>query len=91
MQRDWLGHILQTLVILVMIFAGIGVPFAYWASGVTEKVASLSIKGDRADHDISELRQTQTLITNQLFEVNKVMTRIDTQLEGIKDGLRPKR
>lgn len=91
MQRDWLGHVLQTLVILVMIFAGIGVPFAYWASGVTEKVATLSIKGDRADHDIIELRQTQTLVTNQLFEVNKGITRIDTQLEGIKDGLRPKR
>ena len=42
MQRDWLGHVLQTLVILVMIFAGIGVPFAYWASGVREMVATLS-------------------------------------------------
>ncbi len=91
MQRDWLGHILQTLVILVMIFAGIGVPFAYWASGVTEKVGALTIRGERADHDIIELRQTNVLVTNQLFDVNKQLTRIDTQLEGIKDGLRPKR
>ena len=86
-QRDWLGHTLQTLVVL----AAVGVPFAYWANNMTERVGALTIKGERAERDIIELHQVQALVTNQLTEANKQLTRIDTQLEGIKDGLRPKR
>jgi hypothetical protein len=86
-QRDWLGHILQTLVILV----AVGVPFAYWANSVTRDVATLSARADRMDRDMLEQRQFQTLITTQQLEASRTLTRIDTQLGDIKERLIPKR
>ena len=86
-QRDWVGHGLQLVAILVVI----GGPLAFWGVSMNTTVATLSQRVDRQDHDITEQRQTQTLVTNQLLDVNKQLTRIDTLLGDVREQFKPKR
>lgn len=83
MQRDWVGHVVQALAI----FVALGLPLAYWGSNINATVAILMSRVDRQDHDINDQRLTQTLVTGQLLDVNKTLTRIDTQLGDIRERL----
>ena len=84
--RDWLGHGLQLLGILVIF----GLPMLYWGSGVNTSIATLSTNTTRNERDISDVRGGQVIVSNQLADVNKQLTRIDTQISDfLRDQLRP--
>lgn len=90
-QRDWLGHLIQAVGIVLGMFVTIGLPLVIWGSGVNSTLATLAQRIDRQEHDLSDQRQTQVLVTGQILDVNKQLTRIDTQLGDIREKLAPKR
>ena len=75
-QRDWLGHGLQVAGILIVI----GVPLLIWGSGINTAVATLNERSARQERDITNQSAAQTVVTNQLIELTRTLTRIDTQL-----------
>lgn len=87
-QRDWLGHGLQLGGILIVL----GLPIMFWGISLNTTVAMLSQQVARQERDTADQKQVQVLITNQMLDVSKQLTRIDTQLEGIRNQFRlPKR
>jgi hypothetical protein len=86
-QRDWLGHGLQLLGIVVVL----GLPLIFWGVSISTTVATMVAHVDRQDKDISDQRQVQTILTGQLLDVAKQLTRIDTQLSNIRDDQLQKR
>ncbi len=86
-QRDWLGHGLQLLGIVVVL----GLPLMFWGVSISTTVATTVAHVDRQDKDIIDQRQIQTLLTSQLLDVAKQLTRIDTQLSNIRDDQLQKR
>ena len=86
-QRDWLGHGIQ----LVVMLGGIGVPLLVWGTNVNTTLATLAGTVAHHEKDISDMRQVQTIVAGQVLDVNKSLVRIDTQLEGIREQNRAKR
>ncbi len=78
-QRDWLGHTIQ----LLGVFVVIGVPLLIWGISVNTAVATVSLKVERQDRDITDHNRIQTIVNGQLTDLTKQLTRIDTQLEDI--------
>lgn len=87
MQRDWLGHAVQLVGMLLVI----GVPLLVWGVSMNTTVATMALTLSHHDKDIADVKQIQTLATGQIIDVNKVLIRIDTQLEGIREAAKPKR
>jgi hypothetical protein len=85
--RDWYGHFIQGIGIVLATTLTLGVPALIWANTMTATVATLRQQVERQDRDITEGRQFQTLITGQQLEINKQLTKIDTQLGDMKDRL----
>ena len=85
-QRDWLGHAIQVAAILVVL----GLPAFIWANNTNATQATMLARMERQDKDMSDLRQSQTIMATQNTEVIKTMTRIDTQLEMLREQ-KPKR
>lgn len=86
-QRDWLGHCLQLAGMLLVV----GIPLLIWGININTTIAIMANAIAHHDKDITEMRQIQSLVTNQIIDVNKVLIRIDTQLEGIRDQGKIKR
>ena len=86
-QRDWVGHILQLLVILVLI----GIPLSIWGTNLTTTMAILIARVDRSEKDISQQQQIQNLTTGQLIDVNKQLTKIDVLLDTVKNDLKSRK
>ncbi len=74
--RDWLGHGMQFGGYLLVI----GVPLLIWGSSINASVATLNERSARQEKDISSQTAAQAVVTNQLIELTRTLTRIDTQL-----------
>ncbi len=79
--RDWLGHAIQTVLMLV----AIGVPLLMWSNGINMSVATLNEKTARQEKDIIAQTAAQNLVINQLTELTRSMTRIETQLSDFRE------
>lgn len=86
-QRDWMGHAVQLLGVLVLL----GLPIAYWGSNINTTVATIDNEVKHHKQDISDQRQIQILLTNQIIETGKQLTRIETQIGAIIAQDKPKR
>ena len=100
LQRDWLGHGIQFIGIVVA-FGAILAPFAIYlnTTAATQAASQATLNAtltavasrlERDERDILEQRQDQRLVTQNLIDVTKTLTRIDAQLEGIREQ-KPKR
>lgn len=85
MQKTWAEHAIQAAGIMGGMFLTIGVPLLIWGVNVNTTLATMATTVSHHDKDIADVRQVQTLVTNQIIDVNKVLVRIDTQLDGIRD------
>ncbi len=83
-QRDWLGHGMQFLGILAVI----GLPLMYWGSNMNIAVATLVSEQNRQKTDITEQRQVQTIVANQMLEVNRQLARIETLVGDMREKRR---
>ncbi len=83
-QRDWLGHGLQLLGILVVL----GLPLMIWGVSMSTMLATTIAHVERVDKDIAENRQIQTLIASQLLEITKQLTRLDSQWDVMREDVR---
>ncbi|HXE51260.1 MAG TPA: hypothetical protein VN663_22975 [Ramlibacter sp.] len=81
-QRDWLGHAIQVLLLL----ATIGLPLAYWAITTNATMAQILTRLERQEKDISDQRQDQRVVTQNLVDASKTLARIDTQLEIFREN-----
>jgi hypothetical protein len=88
-QRDWVGHAVQAIGIVAGLMVALGMPLLYWASSINTALAGMGVRVERTERDITDQRQTQTLVTGQLLEVGKLLTRLDTQLGDIRERLPP--
>jgi len=86
-QRDWLGHSLQFVAILVVV----GIPAFVWAVNTNATIATVLSRMERQDKDRDRQDQIQSVVTGQLLDVSKTLTRIDTQLEMLRDQGKQKR
>jgi hypothetical protein len=64
-------------------------PLLYWGNSINIAMAGVGIRLDRSERDIMEQRQSQILLTTQLVDVNKLLTKLDTQLGDIRERLPP--
>ena len=81
---DWIGHSIQAVGIVAGMLFTTGIPLLIWGSYVNTTLATMATTVAHHDKDIANVQQMQTLVTNQVIDVNKVLIRIDTQLEGIR-------
>jgi hypothetical protein len=85
--RDWLGHGIQFFGILVVI----GLPAVIWTINTNATIATMLSRMERQDRDRDRQDQAQVLVTWQLLDVGKTLTRIDTQLEMLREQTKSKR
>lgn len=88
-QRDWVGHSVQAIGIIAGLTVALGMPLLYWGNSINIAMAGVGIRLDRSERDIMEQRQSQILLTTQLVDVNKLLTKLDTQLGDIRERLPP--
>jgi hypothetical protein len=88
-QRDWVGHSVQAIGIIAGLTVALGMPLLYWGNSINIAMAGVGIRLDRSERDITEQRQSQILLTTQLVDVNKLLTKLDTQLGDIRERLPP--
>lgn len=80
-QRDWLGHTLYAVGIVIAMFVGLGLPILYWGSGVNSALAILT------DHDRTNTTSITTA-TSQLIDVNKALATLTVQMQDIRDSIK---
>ena len=87
MQRDWLGHTVQMVGILVVI----GIPLLIWGININSTMAALSTRVERSERDINQQQQIQVVVAKQLSDVSNQLTKIETLLDMFKNEIKSKR
>ena len=87
LKRDWFGHGVQFVGILLVI----GLPLVYWGNSVNVTLATITSLQSQQGKEIDEQKRVQALITNQLLDSNRELTKIGTLLDTFKDDFRSKK
>jgi len=87
--RREIGHGMQLAAFVVAVAVAI-TPLAVALISFGNTQAAMLKDMQRLDKDIDAQRADQRLVTQNLIDVGKTLTRIDTQLEGLREQ-KPKR
>jgi hypothetical protein len=86
-QRDWLGHTVQFFGLLAVF----GIPVLAWAFVMGSSDAKQELRLDRLDKDVTEARQMQTIVSNQMIDINRQLATIAERVGNIRDEAAGKR
>lgn len=84
-----MSHTMQLAGFVVALLVAVS-PLAVWINNTSSIQAAMLIRMERQDRDAEIQRADQRLVTQNLIDVGKTLTRIDTQLEAIREQ-KPKR
>jgi hypothetical protein len=68
-----------------------GIPVLAWAFVMGSSDAKQELRLDRLDKDVTETRQMQTIVSNQMLEINRQLATIAERVGNIRDEAAGKR